>query len=199
MKGILLIVFLLSGFYSDASDTDSLQKQSRLIVGEIKTFIDTVKQTSYLNGLHNVYVIRFFEGDVKSKELCFTLGVIINSSSLDLITAQYYFKMNDEIVVMNFNNTKAINYFGGCNLQKVDSSSRSDIMNKLCPNSRGVYITNTSKGVVCCFNGDNIEKIFYKNSDLIPEEASIWDYRLESGKMEIIYDPDMEPLKPTQK
>ena len=78
-------------------------------------------------------------------------------------------------IIVSFDNDILHDSLPDLNLQIIDDSTEFSLLNILFPNEIGVI-----SGIFCGMEyircGNNIEKIFYENSDLIPKERSIYKY-----------------------
>ena len=171
-------------FFSLINETNLKSEKKELdfnnIKKEIEWFIDKVKDESYKQGRHNVYVVRFSEGYNES-EYCVTMGYIENGSEFRLIKeSKYYLLIKEDLILLDYSNNFKERYL----LKNADSikllRNKQIITNRL---DMEIEALGTWPGYVCCYETETgkIIKVFYENSDEIPYDKSIYNFTPASG------------------
>jgi hypothetical protein len=188
MKRILfaLSLSLIGHLSAKPQLIDNLIIEENVIIKELSSFIDTVKPHSIGNGKYNVYVLHLFS-DSQSNKICFTIGYIMNSSNYKYIKPQYFFKLEEEFILVRYNQDLLEQNFNFTlpTYQKIGGSYTVPIVQKLFPSDLG-GITGITRGLVYCSDGINYHKVLYDNSDQIPIEKSIYASFPTGGVIELI-------------
>ena len=182
MKLILYLILSTSFLCCYSQDT----YRQKVFFNELNNFVDSAKENSIKNGLYNVYVANIYNLD-ESDNYCFTFGYIYNFYDFDYVSVSYYMTIDEEILLVNFNNTSE-EFIKKWNFRKIDSKLKPLVLKKLTPN--GIVITGISEGLVICHNDSNLEKKIFENSDLIPVEKSIWKNIPQGGEIKLIKQED---------
>jgi hypothetical protein len=189
MKNILTAIFLLLSLNSVAqSITDSSVYRS---IEEVKSFIKKVNDDhKQYNSTHNEfieYVLYVYKSD-DQKGICYTLGYIMNSDDYRYILPKYFFKVDNEIVLVRLSKNIAIDSLKGIKLEKLDRYNQIKIVQKLYPSSLGGF-TYQPPGMTFCISEGNVERKYYQNADEIPLEKSIYATFPTGGKIEQLREP----------
>ena len=186
MSGYTLLFFLTAVSFGPGkvkAQGDSLFTKTtytQFMLSELATFIEAVKPKSIGNGMYNVYMVRFHDPDSSSKPFgrCFTLGHLFNNYSLKYLSADYFFQLDSELVALAGNleglwtdTLKLAPFYYGPLRTQVDSA----ITKKLYVNEDFGGITGIARGQISCWwSEERTSSRFFKNSDDIPRDSSIY-------------------------
>jgi hypothetical protein len=183
MKLILLIPTTICLYFFSLFDEISLKSEKKeidfnTIKKEIEWFIDKVKDKSYKQGRHNVYVARFSEG-CNEGDYCVTIGYIENGFLFRRIKeCKYYLLLKDDLIILDYSNDFKEKYL----LKNADCIklliTKQIITDKI---DMDLYAIGTWPGYVCCYETGKIKKVFYENSDEIPSDKSIFNMTPAKG------------------
>lgn len=137
-------------------------------VTELNKFIEKVNTNSKMNE-YFVFVIRVCRLDTSC--ISYTIGVIPNERNYEDVMPQYQITDSTDVIIVSFDSDIREKSIPGCNLVKIDSERKEIIKSKLLHQG---FITGTFNGLIYKQCGDDPEKIFYENSDLIPRRQSIF-------------------------
>lgn len=175
MKNTIIIIFLLKSTFiiCSVNNDTTLSKKTYEFKQELKDFISKSKPHCVDSGAYAVYVANFYHSDIERKEFCFTLGYISNSVSYSYITPNYIYYLNKDIILLKINDKTEKRLIKELKLYKITKSDSINIFKKLFPSESG-GITGRTRGLTYCDDNGNIHKTFYKNSDEIPLDKSIY-------------------------
>lgn len=164
--------------YSCFSRTDTCNyQQEHVIKYAIKGFIDSIKSDGSKYNVYNVYVMQFYFLSEDSSDISFTIGYIRNSMEFKEIEADYYFKVEDEFVVVRVPNQSYLKKISFLELKEISpfgkEQSKIRIVQKLYPRDVG-FLTYGSSGLIFSGKGCSAVKKFYSNARLIPEDISLF-------------------------
>ena len=172
------------------TNPDQSLKNSQIFIKELKSFISHRDSISSLyNGdsrKYMVFVANIYFSDTTNKNFCFTLGYILNSNEFLDINPQYYMDIDRDLVLIKLGNGIKPIDIDSLNLKVIKTKTESaseeklvEIIRRLFPYELGGF-SYTSDGLTFCESNGKVYKNFYKNSDLIPKEISIW-YLVPTG------------------
>lgn len=143
----------------------------REIQPEIEWFIDKVKVDSYETGKYNVYLVKI-SGE-NSSDYCASMEYIQDSLMVSEIGEfKYYIELKGQLVLMQLPAHMSIkNDLNGSVIKPLIDANL--IAKKIYP---GTAFLSAPSGYVCCFNKENIVKIYYDNADDMPYEKKIFKY-----------------------
>lgn len=177
MKLILFISTTISACFFSLCNVIGLKSEKKeidfnTIQTEIEWFIEKVKPESYMQGKHNVYIVKMYEED-NDEEYCFTMGYIDNPLLFKYIKEfKYYTHLKEDLIILDYTNGFKQRYL----LKNADSikliTDNQIIKDKI---DMEMIAIGTWPGYVCCYEKGNIKKMFYENSDEIPYERSIFN------------------------
>jgi hypothetical protein len=183
MKLILLIPTTICLYFFSLFNEINLKSEKKEIdfnniKKEIEWFIDKVKDESYKQGRHNVYVARFSEG-YNEGDYCITIGYIENGFLFQHIKeCKYYLLLKDDLVILDYSKEFKEKYF----LKNADCIKL--LINKQIITDKidiDLDAIGTWPGYVCCYEKGKINKVFYDNSDEIPSDKSIFNMTPTTG------------------
>ena len=159
------------------------EKGDTLLVTETLKFIDRINKEYINNSRFAVFVIRGIESD-SSSNFCLTLSYIMNSYEYEFVEPQYFFKLNDNFVLISVSNSFDINLFDGFSPMKITSIEMEIIINTLFPKEIG-GITYTAQALQYCQVKDRVNKTFFEDSEKLPRWKSIYR-KMPGGTIEKI-------------
>ena len=156
---------------------------------EVQWFIEKVKPESINQGKNNVYVVRLYEE--QGDQYCFTIGYIDCSIFVKYVEGfKHYFQLNDDLILLDYSDDFKAKY-KFLNADSVQPLTNKQIIwDKI---DKEFESMGTSGGYVCCYKEGNINKVYYEDSDEIPDDKAIFIYipkgtliELDSGSMKKI-------------
>lgn len=189
MKYIFLILLGFQSFLVHSqSETIDCAKVLHIVNSEVDDFICQVQAKSINNGEHQVYILYFTQVNHSISKVCFTLGHIINEDELNFIPNHYFFKRNNDYVLVIFdkNIPKDFEASMAAFFENFENNEESltyrDIKNRLFKTRTDSQseapkgITYTPRGIVFCQeNGKRISQ-YFKDANEIPIEKSIYKF-----------------------
>lgn len=180
---ILIVVFFYINFgFAQSSQKNYKDKRTKYFFDELKFFIDTVKVERDRSARYNVYLAKIYHVGDDKKDFSFTLGHILNQFNLPNVKAQYVLYIGDEIVFINMPKEEE-NFRKELGIREIQKSDIDYASNKLYPSGEFRSITGLTRGLVFYSRGKKIKKTFYKDSDEIPEEKSVYYFYVPPGSI----------------
>ena len=171
---IFLYFFVTLSLYSQQTN----DKIDTLLRNKVINFIDTINKFYINYDKHAVFVIKSFNVDT-NRNFCFSMSFILNAYEYKYIEPNYYFKYQDNIVLISFGNMFDKSIFNVFLPEKINAETKIKIMDKLCPKEEAA--TYEPPGFLICRINDNIKDTFFENADEIPLEESIFKNFPEGG------------------
>ncbi len=188
---ILFLVSLISICLSSFGQLETGKGSDSVLVKEIKWFMDTVNAYYHSyesrNNQYVVYVLYAYKGDKGQEGTCLTLGYVINSNDSRYILPTYYFKIDNEYVLVRLGKGIKPSSFKGIDLVKFNiyNDDAIKIIQKLYPSALGGF-TYHPPGMTFCWNGEDSNRTYYENADEIPMNKSIWGDFPQGGQIDLI-------------
>jgi hypothetical protein len=146
--------------------------KSEQFKNELENFIDNTKMEFKGSARFLVFVVHLYEGSkrINSKDLCFTLGYILNSFEVPTVAPEFILYHKEEIILVRGNEKRHRTLFRDLGIKKIAQDDIIKLKNKL---SEGSF-TYIGKGLTYCNVKGKVNKTFYNNADEIPLEKSIY-------------------------
>ena len=183
MKNFLIaVMFLMSVNGFTQIDT------SMNLIGEVSSYINLEKSKG--KERHNqcrVYILDVYKEDSLQRGYATSLGYIMNSSEYKYVKTKYYFKIGEDVVLVQLDKYTNEEYLKGVDLQKVTIVNEYKLVQKLFPNDL-VTISYQASGLITNFNerGVKINSTFYERDDQMPFKRSKYRKFPQGGKIELI-------------
>jgi len=183
MKILMFVCSLFCICIFSLSNRTRMDSKSQIdfkkIKKEIEWFINKVKPESVGQGRYNVYVAKIYE---EEDRYCVTMGIIQDSLFVSYsIGFKYFIRVNGDLVLLDYSDEFKSKY----EFEPEGVQSLTDV--KIIQES--IYkegaIIGTTPGYVCCYEGGNIRKMYYDNSDQIPYDKSIFKYTPKGELIEL--------------
>ena len=193
MKLFIYLFFIVISFNAKGQallQTNTQMKETETVGDftiELNKFIDKVNKEYYKINEYFVFVVYVYKSDSNCN--AYTIGFIFNEKDLKRVVPQYQIIDSNSVVLVSFAPDIHKDSIPGINLVKINPEEKEQIRNRLLKEDEG-YITGVFYGLGYKKCGDNLEKIFYDNSDLIPREQSIFQSFPFGGKIEMIKEGD---------
>lgn len=185
MQRITLIPILILVCCSSTPNTTTVESEKEIdfnnVRSEIEWFIEKIKPESFEQGRHNVYAVKIYEVD--EGQYCTTIGYIDSSIFVEYVEGfKYYFRFQDDLILIDYSDDFRMKYkfLNTDNIQLL--SNKQIIWDKI---DKEFETMGTSAGYVCCYEGGNIRKMYYENSDEIPYDKAIFKYIPKSPVIEL--------------
>lgn len=173
MKTIFLLLLMINTSYSELKGKDTCRhKEAEALKAELQSFIDSIKPNSPIRSKHAVFIANLFDIRPLDSTFCFTLGYILNDDEVKYISPEYVYYFNDEIVLIR-GAPITTDIICKLMLKEITHDDSIRISNKLFPAKNG-GLTYTAQGLVFCKEKEKIIRNFYRNSDEIPLDYSIY-------------------------
>jgi len=190
MRFILIILMLISFNVKGQKIRTSKNMEQEIEIGtlegEVSDFIDKVNNKYYKISKNFVFVIRVLEESKDCRN--YTIGIIFNKPDYEKVKPEYIALDSNNLIIVSFSPKIRDKTIPDYELVKIDCMKENQIMEKLLRD--GVYITGFFYGLEYEKCGEELGKTFYENSDMIPQERSIYQSFPTGVTIELIKEGD---------
>ena len=171
LRKILFILFLLYNTitYSQIEynyNVINKKQQDSILMNEINNFIKKVYNSKYM-----IFVIHGYKSDTIKNSFLFSMSYILNDYDYERVNPEYYFELDNKIILVYISNNFNISNFNVFNPQMINESFKKKVINTLSSSERA-SATYEPPALLYCQKERKVKCTFYKHVEEIPLEIS---------------------------
>lgn len=171
MRRFIILSILLVFITNIIGNAQSLSKEqyADTILKDLKAFIDSEKKTGFHSLKYIEYVLVVYKCNKNADSFCYTISSIYNSSDYLKILPSYYFKIEDDYVLVRLDTGACRKNVMPLNLLETRGENSIPLVQRLYPSDLG-GVHATYKAVFVCFSGNSREqRVVYDAANLLHE------------------------------
>lgn len=175
MKRFIILSILLVCLTNIIGNAQSLSREqyADTILKDVKAYIDSEKKTGFHALKYIQYVLVVSKCNKNADSFCYTISCIYNSNDYLKIFPSYYFKIDDDYVLVRLDTGTCRKNVVSLNLQETRGENAVSLVQKLYPSDLG-GIHSSYKAVFVCFSGDKREQRVVTDAENLLHETGFY-------------------------